>query len=773
MNEIPVERKEGALLEAMEIHEKDIQSSLLVSESSVTESPQNRTDISEPKLDGTENNAPQLADGTEAEPDHPISNYNPTEATTENERKDHSREEETDETKSTATDDESMIVMQHEPRPVNLGVRYYNYQGFVNRMKDDGWDYTIEVLVAKPRWSDDVLEERKRRKALDDGGVVEKAGHITNLPQMVTTSEKLGEGQRICRVRIRSQVVLRHLAELGEWDEKIFFGDGIVFCRPFWSFLYYQEDMKRKLKEMETEAANISEVVGSSTVQSVSPTKEKNEDIPPGSSPDNKTLSSSDSAPDAVSCGATPLEEMQCYVDFVEATILPLWRRFEKIDKQTPRKITHDEIPFLFRPGELMYVPSSPTTVNALQRSALQNVFRMGYCIPQDTPYEFEDNEWSVADLEKTKWSFYCIDHDGEKFKAIWYRVRFNYFEGEREVTSLECYPLRFHPHYDAILKHQIETGTRFKSFVEEPTKYQYYSGWTLVTGMFQKRGDSDESEGEPEHIESEVIIDMKEAARHMLEWQPNDTPNWDASWRVESDQAATFRVWLNTLEEKAQYDEKPVQMMIREDFAYITAAKKYHDEENCVKDDLTFSRENWTNDDLAILPKRLLGYVLRERKFARLDVNKFELTKEEDKTTLDNIQMKNEHRTIIRSTVTSHFLTREREKNNITSVYNPDIIKGKGRGVVILLHGAPGVGKTATAEAVALENKKPLFPITCGDLGTSAEDVERTLKDIFRYAHMWDCILLLDEADVFLTQRDRTDVERNALVSGTHAFFL
>lgn len=97
------------------------------------------------------------------------------------------------------------------------------------------------------------------------------------------------------------------------------------------------------------------------------------------------------------------------------------------------------------------------------------------------------------------------------------------------------------------------------------------------------------------------------------------------------------------------------------------------------------------------------------------------------------------------------------------------DLIRGKGKGVVILLHGVPGVGKTATAEAVALKWKKPLFPITCGDLGYTAETLERSLNEIFRLARHWGCILLLDEADVFITRRERHDLKRNALVSGEY----
>lgn len=97
----------------------------------------------------------------------------------------------------------------------------------------------------------------------------------------------------------------------------------------------------------------------------------------------------------------------------------------------------------------------------------------------------------------------------------------------------------------------------------------------------------------------------------------------------------------------------------------------------------------------------------------------------------------------------------------------NQDTFRNKGRGLVILLHGVPGVGKTSTAEAVAHAKKKPLFTITCGDLGFSPSEVEASLKEIFRLAHLWDCVLLLDEADVFLSQRSTWDLKRNALVSG------
>lgn len=94
------------------------------------------------------------------------------------------------------------------------------------------------------------------------------------------------------------------------------------------------------------------------------------------------------------------------------------------------------------------------------------------------------------------------------------------------------------------------------------------------------------------------------------------------------------------------------------------------------------------------------------------------------------------------------------------------DVIQGKGRGVIMLLRGPPGVGKTLTAESVAEVMKVPLYVLSAGDLGTSASRVEDSLKDILNMVPRWGAVLLIDEADVFMEARDSTDLERNELVS-------
>jgi SpoVK/Ycf46/Vps4 family AAA+-type ATPase len=80
-------------------------------------------------------------------------------------------------------------------------------------------------------------------------------------------------------------------------------------------------------------------------------------------------------------------------------------------------------------------------------------------------------------------------------------------------------------------------------------------------------------------------------------------------------------------------------------------------------------------------------------------------------------------------------------------------------------------VGKTSTAECVAAYTRRPLYPITCANIGLDPEEVEKNLtgpSGHFRRAQQWNCVVLLDEADVFLAKRETrdNDAKRNALVS-------
>jgi hypothetical protein len=98
-------------------------------------------------------------------------------------------------------------------------------------------------------------------------------------------------------------------------------------------------------------------------------------------------------------------------------------------------------------------------------------------------------------------------------------------------------------------------------------------------------------------------------------------------------------------------------------------------------------------------------------------------------------------------------------------SVLMEDIVEGKSGGTTILCKGAPGLGKTLTAEVYSEVVGKPLYRVHSGQLGITAASVEENLSSILRRAARWDAILLLDEADVYIRCRDN-DLQHNAIVA-------
>jgi SpoVK/Ycf46/Vps4 family AAA+-type ATPase len=122
------------------------------------------------------------------------------------------------------------------------------------------------------------------------------------------------------------------------------------------------------------------------------------------------------------------------------------------------------------------------------------------------------------------------------------------------------------------------------------------------------------------------------------------------------------------------------------------------------------------------------------------------------------HLVLKESKKELIKALITVHIAN----SNSMTT----DIVEGKGKGLVILLHGGPGTGKTLTAESVAELAERPLYPVTCGDIGTDPEGVEKYLDSVLYIGAIWGCVVLLDEADIFLEERTQMDLKRNALVS-------
>jgi hypothetical protein len=167
----------------------------------------------------------------------------------------------------------------------------------------------------------------------------------------------------------------------------------------------------------------------------------------------------------------------------------------------------------------------------------------------------------------------------------------------------------------------------------------------------------------------------------------------------------------------------------------------------------------------ILLLPPDIYGFYLNEKKWVHLFVECVYPVCW-NKKAYDRLVLPEQTKDLVRALVTVRKSQRGVKQGIGVAGKRTDITTGKGNGLIMLLHGGPGTGKTLTAESVAEIAEMPLYRVTCGDIGTSAEAVERYLSTVLHLGKIWNCVLLLDEADVFLEERSMADLKRNSLVS-------
>jgi SpoVK/Ycf46/Vps4 family AAA+-type ATPase len=162
---------------------------------------------------------------------------------------------------------------------------------------------------------------------------------------------------------------------------------------------------------------------------------------------------------------------------------------------------------------------------------------------------------------------------------------------------------------------------------------------------------------------------------------------------------------------------------------------------------------------DLVYVSPMLKGYALQNKLWLQFYVDDVEPVVWNDDA-YEHLVYPEEQKDLVLSFVENHQRTRT------SGLEMDDVIKGKGQGLVLLLSGPPGTGKTLTAEAVADKTRRPLYYLQAEDLGINAAALGANLKKVFEMATEWDAVILLDEADVFMAERNPQDIARNELVS-------
>lgn len=730
-----------------------------------------------------------------------------------------------DESKKADAKEETETIQSIKTEPK---VRYCNWEQFKNRYTPEECTFAIEVLLAGDDLDGEMEEEQlKRLPAEKREKLIETK---RKKPSRRPRADKRPDRQRMERVRINSSAILSFIGGVtGEmsWAEKPH-----TFLRPFKILIHFHDQLEEEFDKLKARFEDDSQATqevsqsepgadgrGKSSVEDSSQLAGKEPQV---KSTEDELLSNAPSVaiestkPDTepmkgeLSIGSSPIsrnkpvshswekiteagfKEIKCYMELARERLLPTYRKFEEKDHTQRVKVRYDDLWSLFRIGEFVFFRrdskgSSSNTEAENHRSPdgrqkSRRLWRLH-------SIESANVDWAVQNLDSENGDFrrntleketelklgvYYIDYDGNSYCGLSYLWTLQPFEGEKDVTKLDFYPARFEKDYEAKISKLVDSGERFQKLLLSTEPAVQHDGWTLTHDPAGSKLE-DEAGKTAEYVDSDVIIDFQEAYQMNPSWKPSFFSYKKPTFEPETtfDEFAVIQ-WSGP--DRSKPITKLTEVVVSLDDVDTLKWNKFADEDNFIMDpdlrpvESRQAKREVTGQDLALLPSRMFVYSLRNRKFINADVQNLKPIQLMSDPFSD-LKIEEPHKRLIRSVVQDHFDKKSIQRQLRAQDIEPleqDFIRGKGKGLVIMLHGAPGVGKTATAEAIAAAHRKPLFAITCGDLGIDPREVESTLSEIFRLANLWDCILLLDEAEIFLSRREKKDdnLQRNALVS-------
>ncbi|KAG2349274.1 hypothetical protein BDR05DRAFT_1056135 [Suillus weaverae] len=164
--------------------------------------------------------------------------------------------------------------------------------------------------------------------------------------------------------------------------------------------------------------------------------------------------------------------------------------------------------------------------------------------------------------------------------------------------------------------------------------------------------------------------------------------------------------------------------------------------------------------DDIALLPRFMPGFDLERKSWGLFDVDEVEPIK-------------------FNENAWKHIVLDESSKNVIEGVvgafdFSKEAMADEEQtGLIILLHGPSGTGKTATVEAIADHFRRPLYSLSVCSLPLDTTLLVDTLTSRLDAARSWNAIVLIEAGDILMqTQRHEPIMEDLVRISTILEFF-
>ncbi|KXX79222.1 hypothetical protein MMYC01_205635 [Madurella mycetomatis] len=372
------------------------------------------------------------------------------------------------------------------------------------------------------------------------------------------------------------------------------------------------------------------------------------------------------------------------------------------------------------------------------------------------------------------------FEYDGKQFGYGSMSEEVGSFRGARKITSLGCYPLKYHKDEAQLRKDLIERGKKFVSlggvhYKSHQGMAYYKKKKTIVKVNINGRIMVDPSIHR--RINPNYPISLVRPKDHDIISDGEDSDSESGCCGCESDAGSDDGLEVEKIKyvtkvvkdrkgnpqyirlPKLDDDEKGGKEKLDQVPARDEETRQDDDDEVTVSEDDKDNKKvpEFTNEEYLIASPVVLGFAFAEKLWLEFTVSGVKEI-QWNETAYESLVLEPKTKDIVKALVESH------KYHAAESI--DDVIQGKGKGLVAVLHGPPGTGKTLTAEGISELLKCPLYMVSAGELGTDSRYLESELQKILDICHAWGAILLLDEADVFLEKRNMHDIHRNALVS-------
>ncbi|KAK4204943.1 hypothetical protein QBC40DRAFT_75026 [Triangularia verruculosa] len=477
-------------------------------------------------------------------------------------------------------------------------------------------------------------------------------------------------------------------------------------------------------------------------------------------------------------------DELRCLLEFMDRDMADIFDVKRQISEKTLKEISFEHLWQLFWPGQIIYQFKTQDDASRCQAYQILHVtggrvaFDFGFkaifdpvaARKWDGDSETEErNREMVTSTKDENTSFiidcFCIDFDGVRIGPKSKRFVMPRYAGTRPLELLSLYPAFLHPNNHQIQESLLARGRKFTELAMGTHKR--YDGQTIRESNYTHpgvhiRGGYRNYVIPDAELHCEVIVDQATGIEQLQKKMVQFSLRLGGGILF-NPTLVDRREIFDPLPEKLDknwvtdvFDDSKFESDRYTDFLQSTDLLGFHDLE----------RAGCSEEHALLLPPRVYGYSLLEHKWLALDLNRLsEIPPRSLTAHFEDLVLPDGHKMLLEALVKNH-VRPPHQHGELRETFSMDLVAGKGKGLVILLHGVPGVGKTSTAECVAAELGRPLLPITCGDIGTTAKEAERSLESFCGLAQKWRCVLLLDEADVFLAKREKGDIHRNSLVS-------